>query len=1365
MESFQDTGVHVYFVYKKKPLEANITEVMNSAFTYLQNYIDNKQITWILEKDVVEFVEKEVLTKKHIFVLQAFEGEVFEKLQTTAALVIGPRCLLSCILDDLSVPLGTSPIFATSMRDMSICISGLKDSEKQNLRTLISYMGGHYIKDLRRTDNLYLVSNTIKSTKYEQATLNSIPVMLPEWVTAVWEKSKNESISATDAHFDKYKLPIFYAVNITTTGLSGEIRDKIMKLVTDNGGIFQRTFKSTQTDILLTVRECAHSEKFKAAVKCKKDVLKPDWVFDSVAKGYALPIVNYRVKSLKISTPTKIDNSIPDFVGNFTQLSDISRVESLGNQHIENEMSICSNASVESVLLNDRSTRANHEAKKTAAADKKLYKKILCSINTQQAKRAGNFLDGCSIFLCGFTDEEKDKLNKILGVSGANYYSEMNHKITHVIVGDLGESDFNELNAMTTEASIVTLDWIVDSIKAKQPILNDSLYRPKLPIQRELEAPSPRSKKSLQVLNHSFKKPELPRKKLFAATATSKDQYSIIDEAEVNGLLCHYSPDNASLPHIPKDKVPPKNNVCISNISGSSNKSETVYNNENLEIKLDCGKTKNVPELNSCFESNTQDLSNVNFFDGLAIYVDKNYDQELYSQIVCDCEQALGKLVSDSYRDQVDYVIVSYEMAVDISKIPVSAKNIVNGLWMDDAITANELVPIEYFHKPIPLSANKKPLKGMVIVVSSYGGSQRCFLEQLSIVLGATYKDTYMKKDKALLVVPYPEGMKYKAAIKWGYPAVVSDWLIKCAETGTKVEMDPYLVGESKVNDRHSLHNENSINSLGEETPTSTKFKKIKLSTPDRCPQKNINDDIYVTPLRHRRVSELAGGPQHQQSPTDEKNLADENLMPKISSPVSPFVDVFDDLDAYLSNISNEDVRDCCKQILLKAKNTETPELERLKKFVKTPGGIDSPGSPVTIPDFCKTPEFRKRMFDLLEKRWHLSVEKRKPDTPLSEIKRRLWRETLPADFLAHLESFRNDSEMSAQKDQLSTENTSAEEKSMTKNKEINVTKPVLDSDLLEKKHNNINEASPGVKRLKDFIKTCEEEKNNSARKSNSIKNPPITRVITDEETQNVGLPQRYESEIMFNSERMVGWGDNMNFVINKRNHSDGMEFKGVPLFNISTTADFDKTPIIDGIKKLRGEVCENITIHDPKCTHIVCERPNRGEKLLSSVASGKWILSVNYVIDSVKQGYFLSEELYEWGNPKAINLPVLKSAEQAIANAFHSWRCRIFSDSSIKGAFTGFRVILHLPEKSQNSFANVIKSGDGTVLQCSPPYEEAIIRQATHCFVDPKKTPLMKEDKQKLLATNIPVVSFMYISSYLTNDPNVDITEFVLSL
>lgn len=229
-----------------------------------------------------------------------------------------------------------------------------------------------------------------------------------------------------------------------------------MRLVNDNGGTYHRAICSNCADIIITENN-NNSDKYQAAERYKKDILLPEWIFESVAKGFALPTKNYRVKALKVSTPIKSNQIIADFTSSdHTQVPEISRISTAGRENndltLVNEagcstmndtqrksVAVAAVATSTSVLQRDVLQKATSAAASVGSA---FYQQVYAEICSKQAKKAGNFLDGCCIYLSGFRAEEREKLNRILNVGGATRYDVYNEKITHIILGQQDDSDF-----------------------------------------------------------------------------------------------------------------------------------------------------------------------------------------------------------------------------------------------------------------------------------------------------------------------------------------------------------------------------------------------------------------------------------------------------------------------------------------------------------------------------------------------------------------------------------------------------------------------------------------------------------------------------------------------------------------------------------------------------------------------------------------------------------------------------------------------------------------------------------------------------------------------------------------------------------
>lgn len=136
-------------------------------------------------------------------------------------------------------------------------------------------------------------------------------------------------------------------------------------------------------------------------------------------------------------------------------------------------------------------------------------------------------------------------------------------------------------------------------------------------------------------------------------------------------------------------------------------------------------------------------------------------------------------------------------------------------------------------------------------------------------------------------------------------------------------------------------------------------------------------------------------------------------------------------------------------------------------------------------------------------------------------------------------------------------------------------------------------------------------------------------------------------------------------------------------------------------IEQLGGTVLSG-SHYDPTSTHIATPKAGFNEKMLTSVAAGKWVLHVDWVIESGKAGRFLHEPDYEWGNPAAVvrfhELGLLESKEDAdVARAAYYWRTSRSTGRS-GGPFSGITAVLYLRDKN-DSFKRLLEAGGGHVV------------------------------------------------------------------
>lgn len=137
----------------------------------------------------------------------------------------------------------------------------------------------------------------------------------------------------------------------------------------------------------------------------------------------------------------------------------------------------------------------------------------------------------------------------------------------------------------------------------------------------------------------------------------------------------------------------------------------------------------------------------------------------------------------------------------------------------------------------------------MLLVLTTYSGSERIYLTSIGRIMGADVQERYIKTQHPVLICPRPEGAKYNGAIKWGLPVVSCEWLLTCARRAQKVRMRPYLVGASVAPVDEPLADESATTvdaTTASTTVTSPDFGQPALTSTAR-PEVGSTDSLQIT--------------------------------------------------------------------------------------------------------------------------------------------------------------------------------------------------------------------------------------------------------------------------------------------------------------------------------------------------------------------------------------------------------------------------------------------------------------------------------------------------------------------------------------
>eukprot|EP01065_Artemidia_motanka_P011661 TRINITY_DN1632_c0_g1_i1.p1 TRINITY_DN1632_c0_g1~~TRINITY_DN1632_c0_g1_i1.p1 ORF type:complete len:571 (+),score=233.55 TRINITY_DN1632_c0_g1_i1:61-1773(+) len=150
-------------------------------------------------------------------------------------------------------------------------------------------------------------------------------------------------------------------------------------------------------------------------------------------------------------------------------------------------------------------------------------------------------------------------------------------------------------------------------------------------------------------------------------------------------------------------------------------------------------------------------------------------------------------------------------------------------------------------------------------------------------------------------------------------------------------------------------------------------------------------------------------------------------------------------------------------------------------------------------------------------------------------------------------------------------------------------------------------------------------------------------------------------------------------------------------IFQMAGTAQCkpERDKVVAAIRKLGGEV-ELVPRHVTRATHLcsLTDQYERTEKYLCFVASGKWIVSKQYVYESEAAGSWLDESDYTPPNPR------ITALRQMGGSVFRGWRC-----------------VLLLHERITPGVAAILHAGGCADVSSGPGSDR--LATATHIFSD----------------------------------------------
>lgn len=687
-----------------------------------------------------------------IYICFPFEGKFFENFKQKGYRIIGPQCVLSCLLLEIPVPKQTYPICNVAMLGVVACCSSMKKEERLKLHESIKVMGGDVTADFT-TAVTHLIAKEVGSKKYQVACNNKVPVVLPEWIPSTSMRSKYEHVVASDENIIKeFLLPIFKGCTICVTGIDVNTRDSIKTLVQKNGGVYSGELNMKTCTHLLV--EHARGQKYTYARQWKLHCVSPEWFYNCLKKGHWLdeklyvvePGADTTVNTSSINQKSHIQNTFRESLMPMDSSSATSsKVAELAAKSLEN--------SKLQKLENIENASMNNDI------DIKIFDSNVLKLSKFECQEVDSFyLDGCKIYLCNKAGPILDACRKIINSGGGIRFSTLSDSITHIVLWDQVPVEvkmyLQELDGPLPH--VVSPLWLINSCKSTS-IVDETEYS----LLNQVTSNNNRNAEDV------FVKPD---PKPFKPTVASSLHINFEDEmADDDTLLNQYVSNNHESTRL--SQVEP---VQINNNTVKDN-DETVTMEETV-----------VPVLKD------KTFSIQRFEPDQLLHV-KNLIQEFSGSVV---EEA--KLC--------DYIIVP--LSYSNKKVKVNKKE-VTLCWLEQCIEQEEIKKpsSSFLFHPIYVNQKTKPLENCVITISQYSGMERQHLFHLAELLGAVGQDYFVRNETSTmkasthLILSKPEGSKYTASLKWGVPCISKNWLFKCAKSEKRLPEAEFPVTEGSDDD------------------------------------------------------------------------------------------------------------------------------------------------------------------------------------------------------------------------------------------------------------------------------------------------------------------------------------------------------------------------------------------------------------------------------------------------------------------------------------------------------------------------------------------------------------------------------------
>ncbi|NXO65385.1 TOPB1 protein, partial [Phainopepla nitens] len=722
------------------------SEYFSKALESIREFQSEEHLQILEEEAVLKIKEND----KSLYICDPFGGMGFSHLEKLGCRIVGPQVVLFCMQSQRCVPRAEYPVYNMTMADVTVSCTSLEKDVREEVHKYVQMMGGYVYRDLN-VSVTHLIAGEVGSKKYLVAASLKKPILLPSWVKTLWDKSQQSMIRYTDVNVGDYACPVFLGCTICVTGLSSSDRKEVQRLTAEHGGQYTGQLKMNECTHLI-VQE-PKGQKYECAKKWNVHCVSVQWFSDSIKKGFCQDETMYKIEAgsklsnaPSTSTPTNDTSKPPNHT-----LSDVSHISNINLSGV-NETA-CSSA------MSSRLDPPSDE---------------LENLDISSFQGPEDLLDGCRIYLCGFSGRKLDKMRRLINCGGGVRFNQLNEDVTHVIVGENNNELKNFLDRTTHRLPlIVTAKWLLESF-GKGCLCPVEHY---IPLNYQpLENP---------ILEQPAMKSVFPKKN----SLLKKNAVNIIkhQKAAEDDFLSQYVNNYSTL-----DEVEKLTSRTFSDVANSTAQGE------------------NQPSVCNGSLADSSALAEGGLFFGKRFLL-LGFGEEDESCIADIIKENAGEVLAPQSRTIADYAVVPLLGCT----VKATVGDVVTNTWLITCVEQQALLDLRSnpLFTPVLAMEGATPLEDCVLSFSQFTGAERDSLVYLAGLLGARVQEFFVRKASVKkgmfasthLVVREPSGSKYEAAKKWNLPAVSVAWLLQSARTGKRADESKFLVENAEAEDMESF--------------------------------------------------------------------------------------------------------------------------------------------------------------------------------------------------------------------------------------------------------------------------------------------------------------------------------------------------------------------------------------------------------------------------------------------------------------------------------------------------------------------------------------------------------------------------------